>query len=75
MRYVLRNLGEGYSINEAKGMEENIEELCRKLTLSEQEQEEILVDTNLHENSINRGEKWLIVSLLMEKHYNKEAFK
>lgn len=56
-------------------MEENLEELCQRLSLSEQQQEEILVDTTLLESHKNRGEKCLIMSLLTDKNYNREAFK
>ncbi|XP_035542065.1 uncharacterized protein LOC118344779 [Juglans regia] len=56
-------------------MEESQEVLSQRLSLSEQEKEEIIVEEVLLEETKQRGEHSLLVSLLMDKHYNHEVFK
>lgn len=45
------------------------------MSLSEQEKEEIIVEDVLLEETKQRGEHCLLVSLFTDKHYNRQAFK
>lgn len=56
-------------------MKEELGKLYEKLSLTEQEQEEIQVETSLLEDVISKGSKCLIIKLLMDRHYKKEVFK
>lgn len=57
------------------GMEENIEELYKKLFLMEQEDEELLADVRKLLNERLKNGLCLLVRVLTERPYNKEAFK
>ncbi|KAG7944593.1 hypothetical protein I3843_15G110000 [Carya illinoinensis] len=56
-------------------MGETLEALWHRLSLLELEKEEVIVDEGLLEETKQRGEHCLLVSLLTEKPYNREAFK
>lgn len=52
-----------------------LEEMYNLLSLFESENKEIEVDEELLAETISKGERCLIVSLLTNRHYNREAFK
>lgn len=56
-------------------MEENLNELYTRLTLTEKETNEVVVESKKSEDAILSGGKCLILKLLTEKHYNKKIFK
>lgn len=56
-------------------LEEGVEALCQCLRMTENENEDILIERNLVEDVVARGKHCLLVKLLTGKHYNREAFK
>ncbi|XP_035547260.1 uncharacterized protein LOC118348857 [Juglans regia] len=56
-------------------MAEDLEFLCQHLSLSEKEKGEIHVESSLLESNIARGERCLVMSLLIDRYYNREALK
>lgn len=56
-------------------MVDNLEVLYQKLSLTEQEEEEIHADVQKLEDAVVRNGKCLVLRLLSEISYNKEAFK
>lgn len=57
-------------------MEEGaVNQLCNRLQATELENKEIIVELESVEEVINRGKKCLLVKLLTNKYYNREAFK
>ncbi|XP_042952131.1 uncharacterized protein LOC122289219 [Carya illinoinensis] len=56
-------------------MAEELESLCQHLSLSEKESCEIHVDSTVLEPNIARGERCLLMTLLTDRYYNREALK
>lgn len=56
-------------------MEVNLEAMYKKLSLMETESEEILVDVWRLQDAVFCGGKCLLVKLITQCHYNREAFK
>ncbi|XP_041003994.1 uncharacterized protein LOC121249349 [Juglans microcarpa x Juglans regia] len=56
-------------------MAEDLEFLCQHLSLSEKEKGEIHVESTLLKSNIARGECCLVMSLLTNRYYNREALK
>lgn len=52
-----------------------VDQLCNKLKATELENEEIVVELKSIEEVMSRGKKCMLVKLLSNKYYNKEAFK
>lgn len=56
-------------------MDHSIENLCAHLSLTEQEEEVIVVEENSLGDALVRAERCLLFKLLTIKHFNKEALK
>lgn len=56
-------------------MAEDLEKLYKRFSLTDQEDEEIQVEPNMLHDAAFRNGKCLIITLLTNRHYNKEAFK
>ncbi|XP_035547259.1 uncharacterized protein LOC118348856 [Juglans regia] len=56
-------------------MADDLEFLYQHLSLSEKEKGEIHVESSLLESNITRGERCLVMSLLTDRYYNREALK
>lgn len=56
-------------------MEEGIEMLCDRLRGTDLENEKICLQTNLWEELVNWGKNCLLVKLLLNRYFNREAFK
>lgn len=56
-------------------MEDNLDELYKRLSLTEQEEDEVVVESGKLEDITLCGGKGLNMTLLTEKHFNREAFK
>lgn len=54
-------------------MEESLESKWQKLSLSEVEKEEVVIEQGVWKDASLRGERCLIVTLLTSKYYNREA--
>ncbi|XP_042950030.1 uncharacterized protein LOC122282137 [Carya illinoinensis] len=54
---------------------DNLDELYVSLSLKEKENKEVSVEPSRLEEVLERGENCLIMKLLIQKHYNHEAFK
>lgn len=52
-----------------------VEELCERLTLTELEQEELLVEMSPLDEVLSRGNQCLVIKLCTRCPFNKEAFK
>ncbi|KAF5451933.1 hypothetical protein F2P56_026987 [Juglans regia] len=56
-------------------MEVDLEKMCGKLSLTEQEEEVVVVDEESLDGALGRSEKCLLFKLFTDKQFNKEAFK
>lgn len=56
-------------------MDDNLDEMYKRLSLTEREEAEVVVESGKLEGITLCGGKGLIMTLLTEKHFNREAFK